>query len=84
MTTDEFQRLSFAATIAFGIVAQAALVAAGLWAGSKFILFCALLSIGTAYLAQHFATDYAERPAQLFQIASVAAWAAGALAIIGA
>lgn len=84
MTTDEFQRLSFAATIAFGIAAQAALVAAGVWAGSPLILFCSLQSIGTAYLAQHFATALQGGRAQFFQVASILAYAAGAFATIGA
>jgi hypothetical protein len=84
MTTDEFQRLSFAATIAFGIASQLGLLAAGMWADSPVAVICALLSTGAAYLAQHVATDFLARPAMALQVASVLAWLAGAIAILGA
>lgn len=57
MEDKTFLTLSFAATIAYGLLALAALLVAGLVLGSTPSVVCALLAIGAAYLAQSFATN---------------------------
>lgn len=56
MKDETFLSLSFAATIAYGLLALAGLLAAALVLGSQSAVVFALLAVGAAYLSQSLAT----------------------------
>lgn len=77
--------VSFAATIAYGLLALAGLLVAGLVMGDKAVVVCALLATGAAYLAQAIYTG-TEGPLAFiggaFQGVSCLCWFAGLLFLI--
>lgn len=84
MNDDDFQRLSFAATIAYGLLAALGLLLAGMWANKPVLVGLALACSGAAYLSQLLASHAdASGSRQLqfasyaFQTVSMAAWASG-------
>lgn len=86
MDDRDFERASFSATIAFGILALAALVGASALRGDLGALVLALLACGASYAAQLLATHRRDVVAWGLTIVAALLWAAGlaVLAVSGA
>jgi hypothetical protein len=84
MNDDDFQRLSFAATIAYGLLAAFGLILSGLWLGSVGAAVAGLVCAGAAYVSQLLAS-HAEAAqshplliiSYFFQVLSLSAWVYG-------
>lgn len=81
MDDKTFLPLSLAATIAFGLLALAGLLAAGLVMGSHTATVCALMAVGAAYLAQTAATYHVALESK-FEALQLAAYALQALSAL--
>ena len=76
MNDEDFQRLSFAATIAYGLLAALGLLLAGMWANKPALVGLALVCSGAAYLSQLFASHADASGSRQLQLAAYAAQAA--------
>lgn len=72
---------SFIATIAYGLLALAGLIAAGIGFGSVLATVCGVLAAGAAYLAQMQFTDGQDARGWALQIASVVLFMGGVVAL---
>lgn len=79
MNDDDFQRLSFAATIAYGLLAAFGLILSGLWLGSAHAAAAGLVCAGAAYVSQLLASHAEASGSRQLQLGAYAAQAASLL-----